>query len=533
MTGAILVFHYASFNGDAQARVANAYYVLFSRDPHVAAVGFVWNPLPSFTVLPLLPLKVLWPALTTRAFAGNIMSAFFMAAAGYQIFEFCRDLGLRWSLRLGLLAVFALNPMIVYYAANGMSEGLFIFTLVLAARYLAKWLRDDRTPPLVIAALALSVSYLARNEAVFAALFAASVVLTVAFIRTAGTSRERVNKALMDTFVIGLPFAASFVTWATVSWIITGHPFEQFSSIYGNSSQLRVINETAGSLAPAQALRRGLEATTSLAPTLPVVAAVALVLSTRRRDPRVLATLAVPGGVLFFAVAAYALGKTAGWFRYFITAVPLLVMLAASVASCVVVASHEPGRPRKAAVVVPRWLRRSYLASVAVAIVAIVATSVPTTGWAMLRSSVATEEHLHLGYIVSPKPSDPTQIAERHRLDSTIKMADVLDSMKLPHGAVLVDNFSPCVPFIILDSRRPQQFVIPNDEDFQRSLADPATFHVQYLMVPPGGGYGSLDAVNRQYPSLYGAGAGIAKLVTEFDLPGCPQFRLYKMNSTN
>jgi hypothetical protein len=343
-----------------------------------------------------------------------------------------------------------------------------------------------------------------------------------------------VNKALMDTFVIGLPFAAAFVSWAAVSWIITGHPFEQFSSIYGNSSQLRVINETAGSLAPTQALRRGLEATTALAPTLPVVAAVAVVLSTRRRDLRVLATLAVPGGVLFFAVAAYAVGKTAGWFRYFITAVPLLVMLAASVASCVLVASHEPGdRPRRAVAIVPRWFRRLSLASVAVATVATVATSVPTTAWAMLRSSVATEEHLHLGYIVSPKPGDPTQIAERYRLASTIKMARALDSMKLPHGAVLVDNFSPCIPFVILASRRPQQFVIPNDEDFQRSLADPATFHVQYLMVPPGGGYGSLDAVNRQYPSLYGAGAGIAKLVTEFDLPGCPQFRLYKMNSTN
>ena len=33
--------------GDALSRVANGYYTLFSRDPHLAAVGFVWNPLPS------------------------------------------------------------------------------------------------------------------------------------------------------------------------------------------------------------------------------------------------------------------------------------------------------------------------------------------------------------------------------------------------------------------------------------------------------------------------------------------------------
>src|SRR5512138_1944283 len=48
---------------DAVSRVANGYYVLFSRDPHLAAVGIVWNPLPSLVLLPLLPLGALVPAL--------------------------------------------------------------------------------------------------------------------------------------------------------------------------------------------------------------------------------------------------------------------------------------------------------------------------------------------------------------------------------------------------------------------------------------------------------------------------------------
>src|SRR5690349_4617983 len=39
---------------DSLSRTANAFYVLFSRDPHLAAVGFVWNPLPSLIQLPLL-----------------------------------------------------------------------------------------------------------------------------------------------------------------------------------------------------------------------------------------------------------------------------------------------------------------------------------------------------------------------------------------------------------------------------------------------------------------------------------------------
>src|ERR1041385_9278526 len=40
-----LVLH--AYHGDAYSRVANAYYVLYSRDPHLAAIGFVWMPLPS------------------------------------------------------------------------------------------------------------------------------------------------------------------------------------------------------------------------------------------------------------------------------------------------------------------------------------------------------------------------------------------------------------------------------------------------------------------------------------------------------
>src|SRR6202050_1846458 len=57
----VLDFKTLSFNGDAVARMANGFYVLYSRDPHLAAIGFLWNPLQS--VLDIVPLlfKDLWP----------------------------------------------------------------------------------------------------------------------------------------------------------------------------------------------------------------------------------------------------------------------------------------------------------------------------------------------------------------------------------------------------------------------------------------------------------------------------------------
>ena len=130
--GAVVILGAHSIIGDAWSRVANAYYVLYSRDPHVAAIGFVWNPLPSLAVIPFLPLKAVWPDIVATGFAGSIVSAACMAAAVWQVHGIGLDWNVRRSARLLVALLFALNPMIVYYGANGMSEAMFILTLVVA-----------------------------------------------------------------------------------------------------------------------------------------------------------------------------------------------------------------------------------------------------------------------------------------------------------------------------------------------------------------------------------------------------------------
>ena len=133
-----LVYH--SYIGDAVSREANAFYVFFSNDPHLAAIGFVWNPLTSISEMPLILLKGFWPALTADGFAASIMSALFMAGCCYQLIRFMEDLGVGRVARWLLVACFALNPMIIYSGGNGMSEALFLFTLLAATRRLAGWL---------------------------------------------------------------------------------------------------------------------------------------------------------------------------------------------------------------------------------------------------------------------------------------------------------------------------------------------------------------------------------------------------------
>ena len=79
---------------------------------------------------------------------------------------------MRRAARLVMTVLFAVNPMILYYAANGMSEALYLFTAVATCRYLSCWFVRQDLLSLVYSATALGLCYLARNEAVAIAMTA-------------------------------------------------------------------------------------------------------------------------------------------------------------------------------------------------------------------------------------------------------------------------------------------------------------------------------------------------------------------------
>ena len=153
--------------GDALSRVSAAESVIYSRDPHVAAIGFIFTPLTAIVEIPAILLSPLWPDLTARAFGGSIMSALFMAGAVVQILSVGTDRGLPRSYTVIVTALFALNPMIVFYGSNGMSEAPFIFFLTWAVRRLMLWMVDDDVHHLVTAGgIAMGLAYLTRYDAV-------------------------------------------------------------------------------------------------------------------------------------------------------------------------------------------------------------------------------------------------------------------------------------------------------------------------------------------------------------------------------
>ena len=121
---------------------------------------------------------------------------------------------------------------------------------------------------------------------------------------------------LTDLAVFLFPFLTSFAAWAVVSDVITGSPFEQFSSVYGTSAQIQA-GAGGGSVHLGPALRLEAEALLYMAPLLAVVAVVAVIVSVRRRDMLILAPVMVIASGLAFDLAAYVSGGIIWSFRYY------------------------------------------------------------------------------------------------------------------------------------------------------------------------------------------------------------------------
>ena len=213
----LLDLKYKSFEGDAVSRMANGYYILYSRDPHLAAIGFVWEPLTSLADMVFLLGNHLWPALAHNDMAGSLTSAFSMAGAVYQVLLTLKESGVARLPRLVLTAFFALDPMILLYSGNGMSEGLYLFTLLAATRYLVRWMHTGQLRSLAYAATALGFSYLTRNEAAASVMAGGLAVLFVSYRRAPGDRLARRAAAMADATIFAVPGVIAAVGWAVTS----------------------------------------------------------------------------------------------------------------------------------------------------------------------------------------------------------------------------------------------------------------------------------------------------------------------------
>ncbi|CAN5871080.1 hypothetical protein BH09ACT7_BH09ACT7_33090 [soil metagenome] len=513
--GAVLVLRYNILEPDAPNRVANAGFAIQSRNPHLSAIGFVWNPLPSMLEIPLVWLSQWWPALKYSGLAGVAQSALFMAGSALMVRRIALDRGVGTGWRWVAVGAFALHPMILIYGGSGLSEAAQTFCLLWCARHLMQWYDNRRVGDLAWAGIALGVGYLARYEVIPAAVGAAVLVAVVSWSRA--ERQMRWPATIINVVIVIFPIATAFLAWALTGWIINDEFFATLSSQYGNASQVaeRLAHTAKGhdaaSTWPVIASRL-----LGMQPLTGIAVALAVVVATLRRRLVSLVPVVTFGATLAFAVFAQHNSMTFGWFRFYLLAIPMVI--------CVSLACWgEPdaqGRPWRISSVQSRVAAGLLTASLVFAI--------PFTTPLIVDEDIAYGQ-LESGFVslVDPVGHPPSEQPARRRLVSERQIAHWFDSKDLPDGSVLMDSFLSWG--IWLSSDDPKQFVITSDYDFSAALNRPWDFGIRYI-VATNPALNVRDAISRRYPTMWVDGAHIATL--EYSADGATKdemFRIYRV----
>lgn len=475
----------AVFDGDAVSRTAQAAYVILGRDPHLAAIGFIWNPLPSLVQLPLVAL--LYP-LGQVVLSGPIQSALCMAAAAALLWQFIGDYRVGTAARVVLLVLFATNPMILLYAANGMSEAMFILFLIGMVRAFARWAQTGQPLSLVWAALMTAGAFGVRYEALPVAVAGAAAVLLV--LLTARDHRWAKIEATVLVFLT--PFCYAVALWIFFNWAIVGDPFYFQLSVYSNNAQTALFatstNYLSGAVgSPLQSLAYAAIRFLGLVPAFALVALGTIGLACARRSWALLGPLAIFLAVPAFHVYVIYSGASWGWLRFFMYGIPGALLLAPPLIDA---ARTIPLRRAL------EWgLVGTFLVSSIV-------------GFGLMRDpDYGRQEQYFLGRLTARSLALP----ESRSNDEAQAVAAWVDR-ELPGQRILLDTVRGYG--VWLYAAHPEQFIIVSDRDYAAILAAPRG-QADYLLIPSPQ-VEAADSINTRYPTLYAQGLPGMTLVNDF-----------------
>jgi hypothetical protein len=494
--GVWLMLGLGFYEGDSLSRTANALYVIQGRDPHVAAIGFVWNPLPSIVQIPLV--MALDP-FGLAYLAGPIESALFAIGTLVVLDRTLRLLGVGTLRRRALLLLYGLHPMVVFYAANGMSESPLLFFMISGTYQFLRWTRGGGVQSLLVFSLLSAGTFLVRYEGL--AFCAGGVVaLTIAFFVGKDLEPDRLE-AILLTYLVPVSYVAAL--WLFFNWVFVGDPLYFYRSSYGNLAQtagFRTGAQTYLSLVVgniASALTYALERWVIVMPAIALIAPLAVIRGFVRREHVTVGVLAMAGALpLFHTYLVYG-GTSFGWLRFFLYSIPFTIVLLPLVL--------EP----------LRGYRRIYRASWAIALV-FVAAGIPTGLWAMTQPDLGREEWEITRHLIEPAS---TAVPPSFAFTTDKEIAAYVDGLP---GKPVVLMDSAYAYAIDLFSRDHKRYAITSDRDFKAILGRPDGGAITHILVPEPH---AVEAVGQALPGIWQNGKQYARL--ERDFGGLNGWRLY------
>lgn len=428
--------------GDSLARTADAVYTVSGRDPHLGAIGFYWPPLPSLLQIPLIPLLSVVHA---AEWAGPVVSAAAMALTIPVIARLCAAYGTDRRFMLAAVVAFAANPMVVFFAANGMGEAVFFLGTALALLGFARWARRGEAADLALLAFGLTAGVLVRFEALGLAVVLAAAA---AARRTRPWLSSRVAAAVL------LPPVFAFAVWMLVQRILLGDALYFLHAYTGNdTSNLFWLPDPHGNPLVALAWAAGWVVVMS-----PVLLLVPVALRERGRSlADVRHAVALLGCAAMFPVLEAVLllrHQTTGNPRYF------MLLLLFGVAAGAWMAARS----------------RAWTAAVAVLLaVAAVSTTVKLTDPRATRSE--TENAVFDRLLRRPAPV-PESTREWQTWRAVTRLVDPL----LTGRRLALADTNYAFPAVLFTAKR-SHFLIPSDRAWERTVADPAG-RIDVVLVP-------------------------------------------------
>ena len=483
--------------GDCLSRVANAFYVLNVQPAHLAAIGFVWPPLPSFMELPLVALAPVYKPIVTSGLAGVIVTSIFAAGTAVLLFKNFRHYNVPVWITAIILILYTFNPFIFVYGFNGMSEAIFIFIIVWTVTELLRWVDDGKPEHLMWIGVALPLAFLTRYEAVP---FAAAVLLTIAFITIKNRHSKAIGKSMWNYFegstvVTFLPLATAALLWVITNWIIMGDPLYFLTSEYSNVTQ---SGQNLPAYIAAMMGNHGEVLLFIAKQSLPFVPLLAVVLLFRLFDRRlfrwetpalILLALSIPAMQYLMLMT----GNSFGWLRFFLYPLPIAAVWL----------PYEFGKLAPG-----RTLFRNTAA--VFCCIALIASGVLT--WISAHDPESGKEE-YAAYISETTGDD---------LDTQKEIAEYINE-NCSDGILLLDSFETF--YIILNLDDTNNLITTASYTFTDALNDPAEFDVKYIVAVDPAGLGASDAINMRYSDLYENGADWCTLLMSFD-----GFRLFEVN---
>lgn len=193
---------------DARSHLNVSRRVVDSLQPGLAQLGSVWLPLYHILELPFVWNDFLWHS----GIAGSVVSVASFILAGITILAFAKHLRFDAKSAALALAVFALNPNLLFMQTTPMTESLLIFLSTIAVYFAIRWGRNMRLTDLMYAGVFTFLATLTRYDGWFLCAF---MLLYVAY-----TAYKKKGWTFMEGNVIFYGFLAGF---GILLWFLWNH----------------------------------------------------------------------------------------------------------------------------------------------------------------------------------------------------------------------------------------------------------------------------------------------------------------------